>query len=43
MPYARKVIEQHGGTVSVNSKLGEGTTISITLPAAKKEAAADAA
>ena len=41
MPYAKKVIEQHGGTVSLTSKLGEGTTISIALPAAKKEAAAD--
>ena len=42
VPYAKKIIEQHGGTVAVNSKLGEGTTISIALPAAIKEAAADA-
>ena len=43
MPYAKRIIEQHGGTVCVNSRLGEGTTISIALPAAKKQAAADVA
>jgi signal transduction histidine kinase len=43
MPYAKRIIEQHGGAISVNSRLGEGTTISIELPAAKKEAAADVA
>lgn len=42
MPYAKRIIDQHGGKVLVNSRLGEGTTISITLPAAQKEAAADA-
>jgi signal transduction histidine kinase len=42
MPYAKRIIEQHGGTVSVNSRLGEGTTISIALPAAQQEASADA-
>ena len=39
MPYASRIIEQHGGAISVNSKLGEGTTIYITLPAAKTEVA----
>jgi signal transduction histidine kinase len=39
MPYAKKVIEQHGGTVSLNSRPGEGTTISIVLPAAQREVA----
>ncbi|MFN2513146.1 MAG: PAS domain-containing sensor histidine kinase, partial [Pyrinomonadaceae bacterium] len=28
----RKVIEDHGGTVSVSSKLGDGTTFTIILP-----------
>jgi two-component system sensor histidine kinase HydH len=28
----RKVIEDHGGTVSVSSKQGSGTTFTITLP-----------
>jgi len=33
MPYSKKIIEQHGGIISHNSRLGEGTTISVTLPA----------
>ena len=37
MPYAKKIIEQHGGTISVDSRLGEGTKISVALPAAQKE------
>jgi len=37
MPYAKRIIDQHGGTISLNSRQGEGTTISITLPAAPKE------
>jgi two-component system NtrC family sensor kinase len=39
MPYARKIIEQHGGTISLSSRLGEGTTISVVLPAREKEVA----
>jgi two-component system sensor histidine kinase HydH len=38
MPYAKKIIDQHGGTMSLDSEVGEGTTISIELPAVKKEA-----
>ena len=37
MPYAKKIIDQHGGTITLNSRIGEGTTISITLPAEKQE------
>lgn len=37
MPYAKKIIDQHGGSMSLNSRPPEGTTISITLPAAAKE------
>ena len=33
MPYARKIIEQHGGTINVGSRIGEGTNITIQLPA----------
>ncbi|HEV7473489.1 MAG TPA: response regulator [Pyrinomonadaceae bacterium] len=33
MPYARKVVEEHGGTITVDSKLGEGTRVTIELPA----------
>jgi signal transduction histidine kinase len=34
MPYAKKVVEQHGGRVSVESRAGEGATVRIYLPAA---------
>lgn len=37
MPYARKIIEQHCGTISFVSRLGEGTTICVALPAGLKE------
>lgn len=37
MPYARKIVEQHGGSISLNSRPGEGTTISIIFPAQRKE------
>ena len=33
MPYAKKIIDQHGGTISLSSRLGVGTTISLTLHA----------
>lgn len=42
MPYVKRIVDQHGGKVRVNSRLGEGTTISLALPAARKEAASDA-
>jgi two-component system sensor histidine kinase HydH len=32
MPYAQKVFEQHGGTISVESRAGAGTTIRVALP-----------
>jgi signal transduction histidine kinase len=32
LPLAKMLIEKHGGTLSVTSELGEGTTVSITLP-----------
>ncbi|HXQ72496.1 MAG TPA: ATP-binding protein, partial [Pyrinomonadaceae bacterium] len=37
MPYAKKIIDQHGGTISLSSRLGVGTTISVTLPAGQQE------
>ena len=33
MPYAKKIIEQHGGLISLRSQPGEGTKIYVTLPA----------
>jgi signal transduction histidine kinase len=32
MPYAKKIIEQHGGSISLSTQLGEGTRIQIELP-----------
>ena len=37
MPYAKKIIEQHGGNIAVESRLGEGTRVLITLPAEKDQ------
>jgi signal transduction histidine kinase len=37
MPYAKKILEEHGGSISLDSKSGEGTTIRMTLPAGRKE------
>ena len=37
MPYARKIIEQHGGTIALESRPGKGTTISVALPATQQE------
>lgn len=39
MPYARKMIEQHGGSISLTSRPGQGTRILISLPVAQKEVA----
>ena len=33
MPYAQKVIQEHGGQIRVESELGKGTHIRIELPA----------
>ena len=38
MPYAKKIIDQHGGTISLEGRPGEGTTISIALPAVQEAA-----
>jgi signal transduction histidine kinase len=37
MPYAKKIIDQHGGKISISSELGKGTRISIVLPTVQKE------
>jgi signal transduction histidine kinase len=33
MPYAQKVIQQHGGHIAVESRPGTGTQVKIELPA----------
>lgn len=37
MPYASRIIEQHGGVIAVASRAGEGTTISVALPVERKD------
>jgi signal transduction histidine kinase len=32
MPYAKKIVEEHGGRIMVDSIAGEGTRVSINLP-----------
>jgi two-component system sensor histidine kinase VicK len=29
---ARELIEAHGGTIHIDSRLGEGTAVTVTLP-----------
>jgi two-component system sensor histidine kinase HydH len=40
MPYAQKVVEQHGGAVSIDSYPGAGTTVRVRLPG-EREARGD--
>src|SRR5437899_12496176 len=37
---ARKAVDDHHGTISVKSKVGEGTTFTITLPVSEPPAIA---
>ena len=32
LPLVRQIVDQHGGEISVDTALGEGTTITITVP-----------
>lgn len=41
LPIARYYILQHGGTVAINSKEGEGTTVAFTLPLRLKDGLPD--
>jgi signal transduction histidine kinase len=38
LPVAKKVVEEHGGTIDVESEAGRGTTFRITLPAFAEQA-----
>jgi signal transduction histidine kinase len=33
LPIARQLVELHGGTISIDSQIGMGTTVTIDLPA----------
>ena len=35
LPYVKKMIEQHNGTVSIASRYGQGTTVNLHLPASR--------
>jgi PAS domain S-box-containing protein len=37
MTYAKRVIEQHGGEINIESRVGQGTRVSVRLPAAPEE------
>src|SRR5208283_487036 len=37
LPFAKAVVELHGGTLAIESRLGLGTTVTITLPIASGE------
>ncbi len=39
---SQKIVEQHGGTMSFDSKPGQGTTVTITLPLSGHETPGDA-
>jgi signal transduction histidine kinase len=32
LPLAKQFVEAHGGTIALQSELGEGTTVTIRLP-----------
>jgi len=34
MPLAKRIIERHGGTVTLTSRAGEGTVVTMHIPAA---------
>ena len=34
LPFAKAVVELHGGTLGISSRLGSGTMVTVTLPIA---------
>ncbi len=43
LPFAKTIIELHGGRLAINSVQGSGTTVTIELPVAADTALTDAA
>jgi len=39
LPIARKIVDAHGGTMAVESAVGQGTTFRFTVPAARPDGA----
>ncbi|TMJ67878.1 MAG: sensor histidine kinase [Alphaproteobacteria bacterium] len=40
LPFAKSVVDLHGGTLTIDSELGSGTTVTITLPLPRRADAA---
>jgi signal transduction histidine kinase len=36
LPFAKSVVELHGGTLAIDSELGSGTTVTVALPVASR-------
>jgi PAS domain S-box-containing protein len=37
LPICRRIVEEHGGSISLDSKVSEGTTVTVILPTANHE------
>jgi signal transduction histidine kinase len=40
LPFAKSVVDLHGGTLAIESELGSGTTVTISLPLPRRADAA---
>ena len=41
LPFVLKTVEEHGGTITVESEVGKGTTFIVTFPSAIAHASGD--